>query len=440
MSAEGLQASVEKMRRERRARRRDRDVRALLRAARGGRVRAAPRGRDRAGPRAARTPTRCRDADAPLDQAVVIKLNGGLGTSMGMYRAKSLLEVKDGLSFLDVIARQVLALREASGARLPLVLMNSFYTRDDSLALLERYDGPRVRRAVRLRPAQGAEAARRRPDAGRVAARPEPRVVPARPRRHLPGAADVGDARDAARARLPLRVHVELRQPRRGARPAHPRLVRRRAAPVPRRGDRAHAGRPQGRPHRGAQGDRRADPARDRADARGGHGRVHRRRAAPVLPRQQPLGRPAGARPAAARARRRAGAADDRQREDRRPGGRLLARRLPARDGDGRGDRRLRGRAGDPRAARAVRAGQEDAATCWCCARTPTCSATARGSSWPKAATRPPLVELDDEHFKLLDDFDARFPAGPPSLVARRAAGGPRRRDVRPRRDGGAAT
>ena len=80
-------------------------------------------------------------ADAPLDEAVVIKLNGGLGTSMGMSRAKSLLEVKEGLAFLDVIARQVLSLREASGARLPLVLMNSFHTRDDSLALLEGYEG-----------------------------------------------------------------------------------------------------------------------------------------------------------------------------------------------------------------------------------------------------------------------------------------------------------
>ena len=77
--------------------------------------------------------------EPPLDRAVIIKLNGGLGTSMGMERAKSLLHVKDGLAFLDVIARQVLALREASGARLPLVLMNSFYTRDDSLALLRRY-------------------------------------------------------------------------------------------------------------------------------------------------------------------------------------------------------------------------------------------------------------------------------------------------------------
>jgi UTP--glucose-1-phosphate uridylyltransferase len=75
--------------------------------------------------------------DAPLDEAVVIKLNGGLGTSMGMTRAKSLIEAKDGMSFLDVIARQVLELRERSGARLPLVLMNSFATRNDSLEALD---------------------------------------------------------------------------------------------------------------------------------------------------------------------------------------------------------------------------------------------------------------------------------------------------------------
>src|SRR4051812_21026777 len=74
-----------------------------------------------------------------LDRTLVLKLNGGLGTSMGMTRAKSLLEAKEGLTFLDVIARQVLYVRKRSGARLPLVLMNSFYTRDDSLAALERY-------------------------------------------------------------------------------------------------------------------------------------------------------------------------------------------------------------------------------------------------------------------------------------------------------------
>jgi UTP--glucose-1-phosphate uridylyltransferase len=76
---------------------------------------------------------------AALDQAVVLKLNGGLGTSMGMTRAKSLLEVKEGLSFLDITVRQILWLRERHGARVPLLLMNSFATRDDTLAALERY-------------------------------------------------------------------------------------------------------------------------------------------------------------------------------------------------------------------------------------------------------------------------------------------------------------
>jgi UTP--glucose-1-phosphate uridylyltransferase len=81
------------------------------------------------------------EADAALlDQAVVIKLNGGLGTSMGMTKAKSLLEVKDGKTFLDLIAEQILDLRERSGARLPLVLMDSFATREDSLAAVAAYD------------------------------------------------------------------------------------------------------------------------------------------------------------------------------------------------------------------------------------------------------------------------------------------------------------
>ena len=81
-----------------------------------------------------------RDAGrAALARAVVIKLNGGLGTSMGMTRAKSLLPVKRGLSFLDVIARQTLHLRRHFDVRLPLILMNSFRTRQDSLAALAAY-------------------------------------------------------------------------------------------------------------------------------------------------------------------------------------------------------------------------------------------------------------------------------------------------------------
>ncbi len=77
--------------------------------------------------------------ESALERAVVVKLNGGLGTSMGMTKAKSLLEVKDGHTFLDVIARQVLDLRERHGAQVPLLLMNSFATRDDTLAALELY-------------------------------------------------------------------------------------------------------------------------------------------------------------------------------------------------------------------------------------------------------------------------------------------------------------
>jgi UTP--glucose-1-phosphate uridylyltransferase len=79
------------------------------------------------------------DAGDALDAAVVLKLNGGLGTSMGMTKAKSLLEVKEGLSFLDIIVRQVFHLRRTHGSRIPLLLMNSFATRDDTLAALERY-------------------------------------------------------------------------------------------------------------------------------------------------------------------------------------------------------------------------------------------------------------------------------------------------------------
>ena len=79
-------------------------------------------------------------ADA-IRGTVVIKLNGGLGTSMGMDRAKSLLCVRRGLSFLDIIARQVLHARKEYAAPLPLILMNSFRTSADTMHALARYDG-----------------------------------------------------------------------------------------------------------------------------------------------------------------------------------------------------------------------------------------------------------------------------------------------------------
>jgi len=75
-----------------------------------------------------------------LGRTVMIKLNGGLGTSMGMTRAKSLLEVKDGLTFLDIVVRQTQQLG------VPLALMNSFATSEDTKRFLrERYPDADVR-------------------------------------------------------------------------------------------------------------------------------------------------------------------------------------------------------------------------------------------------------------------------------------------------------
>jgi len=77
-------------------------------------------------------------AAALAGQVAVIKVNGGLGTSMGLERAKSLLPVKDGLTFLDFIIRQILHLRAAHGP-VRFLLMNSFSTSSDTCQFLERY-------------------------------------------------------------------------------------------------------------------------------------------------------------------------------------------------------------------------------------------------------------------------------------------------------------
>lgn len=71
-----------------------------------------------------------------LARTVMIKLNGGLGTSMGMTRAKSLLPVRDGRTFLELIVDQVLATRARHDIPLPLVLMNSFATSRDTMEAL----------------------------------------------------------------------------------------------------------------------------------------------------------------------------------------------------------------------------------------------------------------------------------------------------------------
>ncbi len=75
-----------------------------------------------------------------IRKTVFIKLNGGLGTSMGMAEAKSLLPVRGGKSFLDLIVDQVRAARARYDAPLPVLFMNSFNTREDTLAALAAHD------------------------------------------------------------------------------------------------------------------------------------------------------------------------------------------------------------------------------------------------------------------------------------------------------------
>ena len=74
-----------------------------------------------------------------LRKTVVVKLNGGLGTGMGLEKAKSLLTIKDNTSFLDLIARQVVHMRDAFGVNIAFMLMNSFATSTDTLSALENY-------------------------------------------------------------------------------------------------------------------------------------------------------------------------------------------------------------------------------------------------------------------------------------------------------------
>jgi len=65
-----------------------------------------------------------------LSRAVIIKLNGGLGTSMGLTKAKSFLKVKNEKTFLEII------LKQAERCRVKLALMNSFSTHEDTIATL----------------------------------------------------------------------------------------------------------------------------------------------------------------------------------------------------------------------------------------------------------------------------------------------------------------
>ncbi|XP_027034870.2 UTP--glucose-1-phosphate uridylyltransferase-like isoform X1 [Tachysurus fulvidraco] len=80
-----------------------------------------------------------------LNKLAVVKLNGGLGTSMGCKGPKSLISVRNENTFLDLTVRQIEHLNKTYNADVPLVLMNSFNTDEDTKKILQKYAHHRVK-------------------------------------------------------------------------------------------------------------------------------------------------------------------------------------------------------------------------------------------------------------------------------------------------------
>ncbi len=74
-----------------------------------------------------------------LNRLAIIKLNGGLGTSMGLRGPKSLVQLRDSFTFLDILVHQILHYRQNWQVRCPLILMNSFHTSENTRFHLMRY-------------------------------------------------------------------------------------------------------------------------------------------------------------------------------------------------------------------------------------------------------------------------------------------------------------
>lgn len=75
-----------------------------------------------------------------LESIVVLKLNGGLGTSMGCTGPKSMIVVKDGLNFIDIICLQIIELNSRYDVDIPLVFMNSMNTDKATIEYCKKYN------------------------------------------------------------------------------------------------------------------------------------------------------------------------------------------------------------------------------------------------------------------------------------------------------------
>jgi UTP--glucose-1-phosphate uridylyltransferase len=140
MSESGLRAAEEKMRADGQAEEAIRNFRSAYERVAGGDETLIPTADlEPAGDVPALDDLRQPDQPDALRQFAVIKLNGGLATTMGLSQPKSLLEAREGHTFLDIIVGQTLALRREYDLQLPLLLMDSEATQRQTLAALERH-------------------------------------------------------------------------------------------------------------------------------------------------------------------------------------------------------------------------------------------------------------------------------------------------------------
>ncbi|KAJ2811348.1 UTP-glucose-1-phosphate uridylyltransferase [Coemansia furcata] len=85
-----------------------------------------------------------KDIKPLLNKLAVLKLNGGLGTTMGCVGPKSAIEVRDSQTFLDLTVQQIEYLNQVSDADVPLILMNSFNTDEDTKKIVQKYSAHNV--------------------------------------------------------------------------------------------------------------------------------------------------------------------------------------------------------------------------------------------------------------------------------------------------------
>lgn len=151
-----------------------------------------------------------------------LKLNGGLGTSMGLDCAKSLLPVRrhkaKQMRFIDIILGQVETARNRLGVELPLTFMNSFRTSADTMKVLNR-DKRFHQDDIPMEIIQHVEPKIDLSTGSRChSPQSRSRMVPTRARRPVFDPLGIGSARHSRKPRIQVPVHLELRQS--GARPS----------------------------------------------------------------------------------------------------------------------------------------------------------------------------------------------------------------------------